>query len=162
MKVAVIGALGQLGSDISLLFKNNGDEVNKLDVDEIDIVNIDSISSALKEIKPHIIINTAAYHHVENCEKEPITAFCVNGLGARNLAEYCTEKDIYLMHISTDYVFDGEKRKPYIESDLARPLNTYGNTKLSGELFIQAIAKRYIVIRTSGLYGKHPAVQKGA
>jgi len=161
MKVAVIGALGQLGCDISTLFEENGDSVYKLDLDDVDISNRDSVNSIMKDIVPDLIINTAAFHHVEKCESDPVQAFYVNALGARNLAEYSADKNVFLMHISTDYVFDGKKRKPYVEDDLAKPLNAYGITKLSGELYIQAIAKRYLVIRTSGLYGKHPCRAKG-
>jgi dTDP-4-dehydrorhamnose reductase len=100
-------------------------------------------------------------HHVENCEREPEKAFAVNGLGARNLALMSRELGAVLMHVSTDYVFDGEKNSPYDEHDAPRPLNVYGNTKLAGEYFVRCTADRHFVIRTSAIYGKHPCRAKG-
>ena len=161
MKVAVIGALGQLGADVSEEFTRNNDEVVKLDVPEIDIVDIDSVNAVLKEVKPDCIINTAAYHQPEECEKNPLKAFEVNALGSKNLALVANDLDSFLLHISTDYVFNGDKKMPYFETDMPQPLNVYGNTKLSGENFIAAIAKKYMIFRTSGLYGKNPCRGKG-
>ena len=100
-------------------------------------------------------------HHVENCEKEPEKAFAVNALGARNLAVATREHDATLMHVSTDYVFDGAKGSPYVESDTPNPLSVYGNTKLSGEYFIRSTANRHFVLRTSAIYGGSPCRAKG-
>jgi dTDP-4-dehydrorhamnose reductase len=100
-------------------------------------------------------------HHVENCEKEPLRAYAVNALGARNLAIVARELEAKLVHVSTDYVFDGSKKRPYVESDPAAPLNAYGNTKLAGEIFIRETAEKYFIVRTSALYGKNPCRAKG-
>jgi dTDP-4-dehydrorhamnose reductase len=161
MKVAVIGANGQLGNDVACSFRNNGDEVRALTHSDIDIASLDAVSKCLREIRPQLIVNTAAMHHVENCEREPEKAFAVNGLGARNLALMSQELRAILMHVSTDYVFDGNKNSPYEEHDAPRPLNVYGNTKLAGEYFVRCMADRHFVMRTSAIYGKHPCRAKG-
>jgi len=106
-------------------------------------------------------VNTAAMHHVEDCERDPDRAFAVNGVGARNLSLAAREIGSTVMHVSTDYVFDGAKGKPYEESDAPRPLNVYGNTKLSGEYFVRSTIDKHFVLRTSAIYGKHPCRAKG-
>jgi dTDP-4-dehydrorhamnose reductase len=161
MKVAVIGANGQLGSDVVEAFSANGDNVSSLTHADIELSNIDSISNCFKEVRPELIVNTAAMHHVEKCEAEPEKAFAVNGLGARNLASVARDARAVLMHVSTDYVFDGAKRTPYIEEDAPRPLNAYGNTKLSGEYFVRSMTEKHFVLRTSAIYGKSPCRAKG-
>ena len=115
----------------------------------------------LGDINPDVVVNTAAMHNVEACEEDPAKAFAVNGIGARNLAQSANELGYTLMHISTDYVFDGSKLAPYTEKDCPGPLNVYGNTKLAGEYFVQSIANKYFIIRLSGLYGKNPCRAKG-
>jgi dTDP-4-dehydrorhamnose reductase len=161
MKIAVIGADGQLGSDLVAAFSENGDEVSGLTHSDIEISDPQSVSRVLGEIQAQIIVNTAAMHHVENCEREPEKAFAVNALGPKNLAIVARDMGAALMHVSTDYVFDGSKGRPYIEGDEPRPLNVYGITKLAGEHFVRATATKYFVIRTSGLYGKSPCRAKG-
>jgi dTDP-4-dehydrorhamnose reductase len=161
MKVAVIGANGQLGIDIIHEFKQAGDDVSGINHCDVEIYDIDSILRVLKLIKPDMLINTAAYHNVEKCEQKPLRAHQVNAIGARNLAIACKELDIYLLHISTDYVFDGYQKTPYMETDRANPLNVYGNSKLSGEHYIESTADKYLILRTSGLYGKNPCRAKG-
>lgn len=167
MRVAVIGANGQLGKDICEAFVKNGDAVIELDIaredsGRIDISDRDSVSNALKKIAPaDMIINTAAMHNVEACENDPEKAFKINGVGSINLAVVCNEIDRPLLHISTDYVFDGKKDRPYSEADRPMPLNVYGNTKLSGEHFIESMAKKYFILRVSGIYGKNPCLAKG-
>ncbi len=161
MRIAVIGADGQLGTDICAVINKTQDELIRLTIEHIEVSDIDSVSRALKEASPQLVINTAAFHHVEKCEDEPVKAFEVNALGARNLAMVCNDLDAAIMHISTDYVFDGKKRVPYIETDKPMPLNVYANTKLSGEYFIEAIAKKFYILRVSGIYGKAPCIGKG-
>ena len=161
MKIGVIGSNGQLGSDICIEFEKKGHAILHLNHDRIEIGDIDSVASILRELKPDIIINTAAMHNLDNCEKNPVKSFVVNGLGAQNLSLVSREIDSVLIHISTDYVFDGKKRQPYIEDDIPLPLNVYGNTKLSGEHFIRSIADKYFILRVSGLYGKNPCRAKG-
>jgi len=161
MKIAVIGANGQLGSDLVAAFSGNGDAVRGLTHSEVEVSDLQSVSQALKDFQPQVIVNTAAMHHVENCESEPEKAFAVNALGPRNLAIVARDLGAVLMHVSTDYVFDGGKGSPYVEEDNPRPLNAYGITKLAGEHFVRATTEKQFVIRTSGLYGKSPCRAKG-
>jgi dTDP-4-dehydrorhamnose reductase len=161
MKIAVVGANGQLGKDTVEAFTKNGDEVFPLTHSDIELSEMDSVSTRLREIHPEVIVNTAAMHHVENCEKEPQKAFAVNGLGSRNLATVARDLDAVLMHVSTDYVFDGAKSSPYEECDAPRPLNVYGNTKLAGEYFVRSTADKHFVVRTSAIYGHNPCRAKG-
>jgi len=161
MKIAVIGANGQLGSDVVSEFTRNGDEVLSLTREHVDIRSLESVRSLLDAAKPAVIVNTAAMHHVENCEREPLEAYSANSIGARNLALVAREVKAVLVHVSTDYVFDGAKMQPYLEGDLAVPLNVYGNTKLAGEFFIRATTQKYFIVRTSALFGTHPCRAKG-
>ena len=161
MKIAVIGANGQLGSDLVAAFSKNGDEVRALTHADIEVTDLGSVSRALTQLWPQVIINTAAMHHVENCEREPEKAFAINALGPRNVALVAHDMDAVLMHISTDYVFDGSKANPYVEEDTSRPLNVYGITKLAGEHFVRCTTDKHFVIRTSALYGKRPCRAKG-
>jgi len=161
MRIAIIGANGQLGSDVTSVLKKNGYDVSELTHNEIEISNIDCVDVVLKDIKPDVVVNTAAFHNVPRCEEEPEKAFLVNGVGTMNLARISNDIDATLIHISTDYVFDGEKKSPYVEIDPPAPLNVYGNTKLSGEYFIRAIANKYYILRVSGLYGENPCRAKG-
>lgn len=161
MKIAVIGANGQLGDDVCQAFRANGDEVIELNHDAIEIADLDSAAGILRSTQPQIIVNTAAMHNVEKCEADPTLSFAVNGEGARNLALIAREIDSVLIHISTDYVFDGSKEAPYEESDRPCPLNVYGNTKLAGEYFVLSLHERSFVLRTSALYGTKPCRGKG-
>ena len=161
MKIAVVGANGQLGTDVVRAFADNGDEVFVLTHADIEIANRESVSNKLRELQPDIVVNTAAMHHVENCELEPDKAFAINALGARNLATVARDIGSVLMHVSTDYVFDGSKGSPYEEGDTPRPLSVYGNTKLAGEYFVRCTADKYFVLRTSAIYGKSPCRAKG-
>jgi dTDP-4-dehydrorhamnose reductase len=161
MKIAVIGSNGQLGSDLVAAFSENGDAVCGLTHSDIEISDLHSVSHALEDIHPQVIVNTAAMHHVENCEREPEKTFAVNALGPRNLAVVARALGAVLIHVSTDYVFDGSKGSPYIEEDNPLPLNAYGISKLAGEHFVRATTDKQFVIRTSGLYGKNPCRAKG-
>lgn len=161
MKVAVIGANGQLGMDVVREFQKAGEEVVALTHVDLDIASVEASRAALGGVAPAIIVNTAAMHHVEKCENEPERAYEVNALGARNLAVVARELNAKLVHVSTDYVFDGVKQCPYLESDTPAPLNVYGNTKLAGEAFVRAFGEKYFIVRTSALYGKNPCRAKG-
>jgi dTDP-4-dehydrorhamnose reductase len=161
MRIAVIGGDGQLGSDVMAAFAAHGDEVDSLTHSDIAIDDSSSVSRALEERKPDVIINTAAMHHVENCEREPERAFAVNSVGSRNLALEARKLNATLMHISTDYVFDGSKERPYTETDTPYPLNIYGVSKLAGEHLVRSSTERHFIVRTSGLYGKNPCRAKG-
>lgn len=162
MKISIIGADGQLGSDICELFEKNGDSVNRLTIKNIDISSESSIRNNIPVFaKSSYIINTAAFHNPPLCEKNPQKAFRVNAIGSFYLANACLETDIPLLHFSTDYVFNGEKRTPYTEEDVPKPINVYGNSKLAGEFFISSILEKYYILRVSGIFGKNMCIEKG-
>ncbi len=161
MKVAIIGANGQLGADLVQVFTQHNDEVHALAHADIEICNRDSVAGCLTSLMPSAVVNTAAMHHVENCESDPVRAFAVNALGSRNLALVTRKLESLLVHISTDYVFDGKKGHPYVEEDIPLPLNVYGNSKLAGEHFVRTVNPRHFVLRTSALYGQSPCRAKG-
>jgi dTDP-4-dehydrorhamnose reductase len=160
MKTAIIGANGQLGSDLSKHFRTEC-EVVELTHEDIEITSIDSVKAVLQAIRPDVVVNTAAYHNVPKCEDEPMTSFQVNGLGALNLAKVANDLNFKLVHFSTDYVFDGAKGKPYLEDDAPNPLNVYAAAKLAGEHFVRNYAQRFFIVRVSGIYGAVPCRAKG-
>jgi dTDP-4-dehydrorhamnose reductase len=159
MRAVIIGANGQLGMD--LVRSLSGWNIVALTHDELDIVDPRQVREALSGLKADVIINTAAFNRVDDCEDDPAHAFAVNSFGPRNLAQVCAERDCALMHISTDYVFDGEKQQPYTEADQPNPLNVYGASKLAGEYFVRNICRKYFVVRTCGLYGAAGSRGKG-
>ena len=160
MRIAVVGALGQLGTD--LLSCIEGD-VAALDLDEIDITDWRSVDTALTALKPELVINVAAYNFVDRAEDEPEVAFAVNAFGPRNLARFCADNDIVLLHVSTDYVFghDTERAAPYNELDAPGAISAYGTSKLAGEHFVRSLCPRHFVVRTCGLYGHAAAGGRG-
>lgn len=147
----LIGANGQLGSDIMAVFGT--EEIVPLTHGDIEITDLEQSRKVLEEHNPGVVINTAAYHNVPECERNPEKAFLVNSVGLRNLSEICLNHRTTLVHISTDYVFDGKKSSPYSESDIPVPLNIYGVSKLAGEYFVRRVEKHYVV-RVSSLFGK--------
>jgi len=161
VRVTVIGGNGQLGEDVAAAFTMDGNEVACLTHRDVEIASADSVRESLEHLRPDIVINTAAFHHVEQCEADPARSFEVNAIGARNLAQVTRALGARLFHISTDYVFDGLKRSPYTEDDLPMPLSVYGNSKLAGEYFVRSENPRHFVVRVSGLYGAHPCRAKG-
>lgn len=161
MRVAVIGGNGQLGRDVASAFADEGHEVTSLTHQSIEVSSLASVRESFSALRPELVVNTSAFHHVEKCEADPAQAFAVNGIGARNLSHITAETGATLMHVSTDYVFDGHKNAPYTEEDAPGPLNVYGNTKLSGELFVQATNPRHFIVRTSAIYGENPCRAKG-
>jgi dTDP-4-dehydrorhamnose reductase len=161
MKVVVIGANGQVGRAVVHAFEANDDQVCGLTHSEIEIVSMTSVEACLAPLWPDVVVNTAAMHHVETCEAQPEKAYRVNAIGARNVALVTHMLGALLVHISTDYVFDGAKSTPYVEDDTPFPLNVYGNTKLAGEYFVRSLNERHFVLRTSALYGLHPCRGKG-
>jgi dTDP-4-dehydrorhamnose reductase len=161
MKLVVIGADGQLGSDIVEIFRADGQEIVPLTIQQLDIANNEQVLRVLNETGADVIVNTAAMHQVEKCEADPLKAFMVNALGARHLAQAVNAGKAWLIHISTDYVFSGDKMEPYLESDCPLPLNAYGNSKLAGEFFVRSMAEKHYVLRVSGLFGKNPCLEKG-
>jgi len=161
MKVAVVGANGQLGSDVVAAFADKGFDTMVLTHADVELASLESVADCLRGLNPDVVVNTAAMHHVENCELNPQQAYAVNALGTRHLALITAELGAQFIHVSTDYVFDGRKGSPYIEEDAPLPLNVYGNSKLAGEYFVRSLNPKHFVIRTSALYGKHPCRAKG-
>src|SRR5689334_16180595 len=149
MRVVVLGASGQLGRDVLTAFAAAGNAVTGITHEQAEISSMESVRSALEGVRPDLVVNTAAFHNVEKCEADPERTFAVNAIGARNVAQATSELGSSLIHISTDYVFDGLKGAPYTEDDQPKPLNVYGNSKLSGEHFVRTIHPRHFVIRVS-------------
>ncbi|HEV2961019.1 MAG TPA: dTDP-4-dehydrorhamnose reductase [Candidatus Angelobacter sp.] len=160
MKVAILGANGQLGTDVAAAFRAQGDEVVALTHADVEVSSLESVKKSLESAQPEVVINTAAFHNVERCEDEPLPAFTVNAIGARSVAQVTDSLGAKLVHIGTDYVFDGMKSSPYVEEDPPRPLNAYGNSKLAGEYFVRCTNPRHFVVRVSGIYGQHPCRAK--
>jgi dTDP-4-dehydrorhamnose reductase len=161
MKVAIIGSNGQLGSDLVREFTSGSNEVVPLTHSDINVEEFDSSRNLLLNIKPEVILNTAAFHVVPKCEDDPTKAFQVNSLGALYLSKISDELNAINLYYSTDYVFDGEKKSPYLESDKPNPLNVYASTKLNGEYYTLNYSKNGIVLRVSGIYGEVPCRAKG-
>ncbi|WP_202975202.1 dTDP-4-dehydrorhamnose reductase [Vallitalea guaymasensis] len=150
----IIGVNGQLGHDaVKLLSPYH--KIVGLDKDTLDITNFIELQNRITEIRPELIINCAGYTNVDDCEINYESAYNTNAQGCYNLALIAKKYDCILVHISTDYVFDGEKDEPYIESDLPNPINIYGSSKLLGETIITTISPKYFILRTSWLYGTH-------
>lgn len=154
MKIFVTGCNGQLGRAVNLQYK---DESNvtfvNTDVADLDITKVDDVISAVRAEKPDVIVNCAAHTAVDACETDWDNAYRINAIGPRNLSLAANEVNAKLVHISTDYVFDGKSTKPYTEFDAVDPQGAYGKTKLAGEEFVKAFANRYFIIRTAWLYG---------
>lgn len=150
MKLVIIGSKGQLGSQFT---KDYVDQITgSFDYPEVDITNSASFIK-IAVAKPDVIINCAAYTNVDKAESEPDLAQAVNAQGPANLAALAKELDALLVHISTDYVFDGKATRPYREDDPTAPLGVYGRTKLEGERAVAASGARYLIARTAWLYG---------
>ena len=141
-----------LGSDLLLKLKIEHDVVG-LDLEEINIVSANECKEAIKEIKPDIVINAAAYTNVDGCETAKDECFAVNAEAVKNIADACRDKNIRIVHFSTDYVFDGTAKQPYKEDHKCNPINAYGESKLAGERYLRALSDNYILIRTAWLYG---------
>jgi len=160
MKILLIGKTGQLGSD--LLRNNPGHEIYAPAEDVFDITVREGIDRGMGSFKPDVVINTAAFHNVPLCETEYEQAFKVNCVAVRDLALACKEIGAIFVTFSTDYVFSGEKRRPYLEDDLPSPLQMYGISKVAGEYAARAAAPDHaIIVRTCGLYGRQGTWGKG-
>jgi len=162
LRVAILGATGQLGSDlVESLEPSGGFEVVPLSHEQADCTQVESIRAALFSWRPHTVINCAAFVRVDDCEERAREAFEVNALGALNVARICAEVDACCVYISTDYVFDGAKQGPYVESDATCPINVYGASKLAGEHLVREAARRWLIFRVASLFGKSGARGKG-
>ena len=154
-KILVTGANGQLGNEIRRLCRNfPGLEFIFTDVDMLDITNPDAVSVFMEASKPAIVVNCAAYTNVDGAEENVKNVRKINSLAPQVLAAACAMQDAFLIHISTDYVFDGEATKPYTEEDETNPISVYGNSKLEGEEKIKTVFDNYLIIRTSWMYSE--------
>lgn len=153
-KILVTGSNGQLGRAINRKYEGDSRyEIVNTDVNELDITSIDSVIKLVDEVKPSVIINCAAHTAVDKCESDWDNAYRINAIGPRNLSIAATRAHAKMVHISTDYVFDGAATKPYTEFDATNPNGAYGKTKLEGENFVKQFAKDFYIIRTAWLYG---------
>src|SRR5204863_8183450 len=152
MKLLVIGSAGRLGAALMREYEGEHD-VAGFNHAQLDLSNFDKIREKLGETDFDVVINAAAFTNVDLCETQSDQAFRVNAEAPRVLAEVCSEKNAKLIHFSTDYVFDGEKRVPYIEEDEANPISVYGESKLAGEKKALAAENRHLVVRVSWVFG---------
>ncbi len=155
MKLLIIGSKGQLGSELVIECKRNDFSFLALDLPEFNITDPSQVKKTLADFKPSIVINASAYTNVDMAETEPEIAYTVNSDGPANLAVSCDKNRIPIIHISTDYVFDGSKGQPYAESDPVSPLGIYGKSKEKGESKLRSILKQHIILRTSWLYSAY-------
>ena len=161
-RVAILGANGQLGTDLFQEFASlNGTELVPLNHGDLDVCDHQRVTKTLASTRPDVVINLAAFHKLEACEEDLEKAFAVNCSAVRNLAQVCDGLRARLVHLSSDYVFDGGQRTPYWEGSPLNPLNVYGVSKAAGEYFVRNLCRKHLVIRTSGLYGLAGASGKG-
>jgi len=153
MKILVTGTHGQLGQEVIRQFQDKY-ELALFNHAFLDITNFYSVENLLSKIQPDVVINTAAYTNVEKAEEDTTNAFQVNAIGAQNLALACKKIGSKIIHISTDYIFDGTKTEPYEEFDTPYPLSVYGKSKWWGERLIEQVGGKYFILRTSWLYGE--------
>jgi len=153
MNILITGAKGQLGWE--LMRQGKDFSLLGLDLPELDITQTENIAEYARNFQPDLLINAAAYTNVDKSESDTETAFAVNRDGAANLADFCKKRNIPLIHISTDFVFDGKKTSPYVETDPVSPLGIYGKSKAEGEEVVRRGLKEHIIIRTAWLYGIH-------
>jgi dTDP-4-dehydrorhamnose reductase len=162
-KVVITGANGQLGRALNQVFKDNK-EITIINTDMgqqtaycpiiLDITNAVGVMNFIQDLKPDVIINCAAHTAVDLCETDKERAYKVNAIGPKNLAIAADAVDAKLLHVSTDYVFDGTKEEPYLEENQTGPQSVYGSTKLDGEEFVKQLCEKYYIVRTAWLYGE--------
>ncbi len=152
VKILVFGRIGQVGWELRHKLACLG-EVTAIDYPEIDFSKPDSIRTAVRSAKPAVILNAAAYTAVDKAEGEPELASAINAKAPGVIAEEAKRLGILLVHYSTDYVFDGSKQSPYVETDAPNPINVYGKTKLEGDQAIQSVGSDHLILRTSWVYG---------
>jgi dTDP-4-dehydrorhamnose reductase len=153
--ILVIGAKGMLGRDLMGILRSSfsNEEVIGWDIEEMDIQKESESVTRIEKLRPEIVIHIAAYTDVDGCELDQERAFAVNAEGTKHVALAASKCRAKMVYLSTDYVFDGDKREPYLESDSPHPLNVYGHSKLRGEQYVQELVKDFLIIRTEWLYG---------
>jgi dTDP-4-dehydrorhamnose reductase len=170
MKILLIGANGQLGHDLLLALSSHdvlptargaslaGEDRAPI---ALDVCNTHEVRATINSFAPGVVINCSAFHRVDDIEKDATQALAVNAQAVQQLALACREADVALVHVSTDYVFDGKASAPYTEADLPNPISAYGASKLAGELMLRAAWHKHYIVRTCGLYGIAGASGKG-
>ncbi len=153
-KVLLIGAKGQVGQELQVTLPQLG-EVISIGREELDLTNSEKISQLIREIHPDYLVNAAAYTAVDKAETEPDLAYSINAIAPKIMAESAEKIQAKFLHISTDYVFDGRKNTPYLETDLTNPLGVYGQSKLRGEEEIKTVNSQAIILRTAWVYGSY-------
>ena len=162
ISVAVLGATGQFGTDLVEVLREDGKfEVVALSHSDCDATDETKVAQIVESLHPDAVVNCAAYVRVDDCEEHASEAFNVNAIGALNVARACAWVDALCVYISTDYVFEGSKDTPYVESDPTQPVNVYGASKLAGEHLVQQAAPRWLIVRMASLFGKMGARGKG-
>ncbi len=169
MRILLIGANGQLGTDLRPALTQHvildavqpGTPKTSDAAIDLDIGDPAQVRRAIADFKPDLVLNTAAFHRVDDIERDASLALQINALAVQQMALLCREADIALLTVSTDYVFDGNQRTPYVETDLPNPISAYGTTKLAGELLVRAAWHKHYIIRPCGLYGLAGAMGKG-
>ena len=152
-RVLVTGAGGILGRALVQELSSAGFPTLGAARADLDVTDLQAVRALCASFRPDVVVNSAAYTDVDGCEKEERLAFLVNGVGAKNVALAATEAGALPVHVSTDFVFDGEKGSPYEESDATRPLSVYGRSKLLGEFLVREVAPRHAIVRTQWLFG---------
>lgn len=155
MKIIVFGAAGQVGTDCVTALSSAGYSVIALTRQDVDFSRPDLLAKKINDIQPELVVNACAYTAVDKAEEEKELADLVNHLSVKEMAQACSKLAIPLIHISTDYVFDGSASMPYSEEDPVSALGVYGETKLAGENAIRSIMENYIILRTSWVFGEH-------
>lgn len=154
LKILILGHKGMLGSDLMISLGKDHEVVGK-DIEDFDIGSLSDCRRVVEETEPEVVVNAAAYTDVDGCETDQDKCFRVNAEGVNNIGVACRERGLKVVHFSTDFIFDGTKGEPYIETDAPNPINTYGQSKLQGEMFLRALSENYLIIRTSWLFGKN-------
>jgi dTDP-4-dehydrorhamnose reductase len=159
VKVLIIGHRGQLGSDLCKAFAS--EQLLLAGREELPVQNATAVADFVASHRPNLVLNCSAFHRVDDCEEQVEPAFAVNVFGVRNLALAARKADATLVHFSTDYVYDGPQRTPYVETDMASPKCIYGASKAAGEIMLQSIWPKHFIFRVSGLYGYAGSREKG-
>jgi dTDP-4-dehydrorhamnose reductase len=154
MKIMITGSKGMLGSQVvKILSQNSSWEIIGVSRKDFDITVREESYGSIHRIRPDVVIHTAAYTDVDGCEKDWKRAYTANGIGTRYIALACRDSGAKMIYISTDYIFNGRKKEPYLPDELPDPLNEYGNSKLLGEFHIQELLEDYLIIRSAWLFG---------
>jgi dTDP-4-dehydrorhamnose reductase len=154
VRVLLTGAGGQLGLELAGILPDRGHDLVALDRKGLDVADAGAVDRAIDEHSPEIVVNAAAYTNVDGCEEETGLAYTVNALGPRNLAQACGRRGCELLHVSTNYVFDGRGERLYEPFDPPNPISAYGRTKLAGEELVMRLTNRWYVVRSAGVYGR--------